>query len=273
MMSKCITSASLVACLAVFLIGVTGLNGTDYEVQVEKAEIYAGDQVIGSYQRGTQFSSSQENNGWVLTSFKGKAGWVASKDIKIINTPKLPSSIPLKVIEWEVLSTAELNAKAEARDPEAMFEIGRRYTTGDRSHQIDTEAYAWYRRAGERGHSMGQYNAGLMCEKGVGTKQDYTASVKWYRMAAAQGNVHAKIGLGQAYFNGLGVSKNRTEASKWYRMAAEQGHAGAQSMLGAMYMDGDGVAQSNTEAIRWLRKAVKQGDKNGKIMLDLLEGR
>ena len=147
----------------------------------------------------------------------------------------------------------------------------------------------------EQGHSLAQYNLGVMYQNGQGVPQDYKEAVKWYRLAAEpdqvnQGVTAAQYYLGWIYQNGQGVPQDYKEAVKWYRLAAEQGRfnlcgsitmylksencvenknisAKAQFELGAMYQNGLGVSQDYKEAVKWYRLSAEQGDPETQYIL------
>ena len=111
----------------------------------------------------------------------------------------------------------------------------------------DSEAVAWYRKAGDQGDDDAQTNLGLgiMYSQGDGVPQDYTEAAKWFGRAAEQGDADAQALLGAMYYEGRSVPQDYGKAVKWYRRAAEQGHAAAQFYLGSMYHEGRGVSQDN----------------------------
>ena len=150
--------------------------------------------------------------------------------------------------------------QAEQGIPQAQFNLGLRYDTGEGVPQNDSEAVKWYRRAAEQGLAEARNNLGLMYDKGEGVPQDDSEAVKWYRRAAEQGLAAAQYNLGVSHFTGRGVPQNYSEAALWYRRAAGQGYAEAQHHLGVMHYNGTGVSQNYREAYIWLSLAVANGD-------------
>ena len=59
-------------------------------------------------------------------------------------------------------------------------------------------------------------------DKGVDYSEagNYREAVKWYRKAAGQGHTLAQYNLGVMYRNGEGVPLDDREAVKWWRKAA-----------------------------------------------------
>lgn len=95
----------------------------------------------------------------------------------------------------------------------------------------------------QEGNASGEFNLGVMYDRGWGVTQDYGQAVFWYRRAAGQGHIVAENNLGAEYARGNGVSQDYAEAAKWYGMAADRGFAYAQSSLAFLYMKGSGVKQ------------------------------
>jgi TPR repeat protein len=69
-------------------------------------------------------------------------------------------------------------------------------------------------------------------------------------MSADQVFDGGQYNLGVLYDRGRGVPQDSTEAAKWYRLASDQGNAVAQNLLGAMYLEDRGVPKSYTEALK-----------------------
>lgn len=72
-----------------------------------------------------------------------------------------------------------------------------------------------------------QFEKGLRYASGEGVEQSSTESAKWYRLAADAGHVEAQKRLGFLYATGKGVDQDYAEAEKWFRKAAENGAIGA----------------------------------------------
>lgn len=114
--------------------------------------------------------------------------------------------------------------------------------------------------AAEKGDPEAQFNLGRKYAEGKGVSQNYAESVKWYRKAADQGHAVAQYGLGLAYYNAKGVAQDYAEALNWFRKAADQGVALAQSNLGVMYARGEGVPKDDVEAYAWYNLAAASNE-------------
>jgi uncharacterized protein len=99
-----------------------------------------------------------------------------------------------------------------------------KYDSGDAVPQDYSEALKWYRRAADQGHSIAQYNLGVLYYRALGVEQDLSEAAKWYRRAAEQGNGDAQFGLGAFYYAGAGVLKDETEALAWFMLSAAAGN-------------------------------------------------
>ena len=107
------------------------------------------------------------------------------------------------------------------------------------------------RQAAEQGLAEGQFNLGVMYDRGKGVPENDKTAVSWFTLAAEQGNANAQYNLGVMYANGDGVPENDKTAVKWFTLAAEQGSANAQDYLGFMYEYGDGVLTDTKRAYMW----------------------
>lgn len=128
----------------------------------------------------------------------------------------------------------------------------------------------------EKGDANGQYNLGLLYNRGLGVPQDYGKAAEWYRKAADQGNSNAQYNLGVMYSTGQGVAKDPAEAMRWYLKAAEKGIPGAQNNLATLYDEGPGGFRDYAQAEKWYRKAAEQGiataQFNLAVMYDIGQG-
>lgn len=104
-----------------------------------------------------------------------------------------------------------------------------------------------------------QYQEGLFYYEGSVRVKDYAQAFKWFEKAAEQGHSKAQFMLASMYLNGEGAIKSRVESLKWYQLSAQQGHVPAQSALGVLYLE----TKNYHEAFVWLEKAAKQGDEIG----------
>ena len=125
------------------------------------------------------------------------------------------------------------------------------------------QAIDLYRKAAEQGNIAGQYNLGIMYEKGLGVKKDATQAIAWYQKGANQKDkdslrnlINAQIKLAGQFYQ----DKNFKDSVLWYRKVADLGSAVGQYNLGILYEKGLGVAKDDNQAHSWFQKAADQGD-------------
>ena len=152
-----------------------------------------------------------------------------------------------------------LQERAERGEPDAQYELGRRYDEGDGMARDGEKAVYWYRKAAEQNHMEAQNNLGVCYEDGVGVRQDFQEAARWYRKSADQGNLYAQYNLAQLYLGGKGVEKSMRQAAEWLSLAAVQGDADSQYALGLLYLRGRGVEKAPDQAAILFRQAADQG--------------
>ena len=107
------------------------------------------------------------------------------------------------------------------------------------------------RQAAEQGLAEGQFNLGVMYDRGKGVPENDKTAVSWFTLAAKQGYAGAQSNLALMYANGNGVPENEKTAVMWFTKAAKQGNAGGQNHMGFMYATGSGVLTDNRRAYMW----------------------
>lgn len=234
---------------------------------------------------------------------------VASKNPNTVTTNSVATNTAYTdnalVEEEEYASTFdEYMAYAKKNDPDAQYNLGYMYETGDGVDQDLLQAKKWYEKAAKQDQPDAQYALaalyyydngvikqnyaeakkwfekaayngddyamnllGYMYEQGHGTKQDYDEALRWYLKAADKNNVYAQRNLGLLYLNGNGVRQNYKLAKEWLEKSAEQNNSTAKACLAYLYIDGLGVKQNYTEAKKWLDSAVEQGDRLAQFYL------
>ena len=155
---------------------------------------------------------------------------------------------------------------AEKGHTDAQYGLGVMYHAGKYVSQSNEKAFKWYKKAAESGHTDAQYRLGVMYNIGQGVPQAPQEAFKWWTKAANNDHTDAQYRLGLIYSNGKDVPRSNEEAFKWFTKAAEKGHTDAQYMLGIIYRDGvEGVNQDSTEALKWLTKAAESGNSNAQF--------
>lgn len=148
---------------------------------------------------------------------------------------------------------------AQAGEPEAQVWLALLYLNGQGVEADAGTALAWFLRAAESGHVVGQANAGALLLMGKSVTPDAERGVALLNQAAEQGDMNALFNLGVVYSSGEQVRQDLEKAADCYRRAAEVGHYPSQSRLGYMYAQGRGVAKDRVQAFLWLTLAAQHG--------------
>ncbi|MBT5665561.1 MAG: sel1 repeat family protein [Rhodospirillaceae bacterium] len=138
----------------------------------------------------------------------------------------------------------------------AQFDLGWIYTKGDGVQKDLAKAFTWFQKAAEQGRAAAQSRLGWLYMRGNGTAKDYAAAHQWFTKAAKQKYTLAYYNLGAMHRLGLGRNKNHAVAAEWYRKGAEAGHAGSQYRYGWYYYRGIGVAKDHREAAVWFKRSA-----------------
>ena len=88
--------------------------------------------------------------------------------------------------------------------------------------------------------------------------QNYPEAFKWYKKAAELGHSGAQNAVGVFYLKGLGVAYNQDEAFRWLHLSADQGFGRAQVNLAYYYHTGEGVPKDSSKAENLLLAAANQ---------------
>lgn len=99
-------------------------------------------------------------------------------------------------------------ARAERRDAEARFELGRLFKLGQGVQRSDVLAVHWWTLAAELGQRDAQYNLGVASMLGEGTEKSELEAFKWFCQAADQAHPDALHSLGQMYSEGAVTPKD-----------------------------------------------------------------
>ncbi len=155
-------------------------------------------------------------------------------------------------------------SKAESTYAPAAIALGFVYDTVDDDYQ---QALTSYQHAAEQKDPIGQFDLGLIYEKGKGRAVDFVKAKELYQQAADSGHRQAMVQLAGLYFNGSLGERDEQEALAWYRKAAELGDRDALYQLGLLAETGVAIKLDFPEAIRYYQQASDKG--NAKAMLAL----
>jgi hypothetical protein len=165
---------------------------------------------------------------------------------------------------------AVTKAKAEAGDPVAQFELGRRFRE---SHDSAT-AHGWFRRAAMQGSVEAQAEVGsdlLDGRSGFSNRGGVTANpgeaIRWIQLAADQGNTWAMGRLGECYLQGKAVPRDPVKAYQWLKLAVDRGGG-----LSKAYLDRLILTVSQDEIARGQALAAQFVPRRLPVPPDLMEG-
>lgn len=181
-----------------------------------------------------------------------------------VATPEVNAQPALINVEGLNFAPAALLSAVQRGEPEALFEIGKRYTDGDGTKKDLEKAAQWYERAADLGFAPAQYIVGNFNEKGLGIDKNPEKARDWYEQAAKGGNVIAMHNLAvlHATPNALAPEPNMAEAFKWFSKAADYGVRDSQVNAGIFYTKGFGTDVNLVEAYKWFSIAGEAGDKD-----------
>ncbi len=145
-------------------------------------------------------------------------------------------------------------------DPQALFEIGARFTDGRGVAADRTEAAKWYKLAADRGLAPAQYRLGNMYEKANGVERNLSEAKRYYQMAADQGNAGAMHNLAVLLASDAAGAPDFKAAGDWFIKASNLGVRDSQFNLAILYARGSGVPQSLEESYKWFAIAARDGD-------------
>ena len=155
-----------------------------------------------------------------------------SKDTKTTNNKALVDKAIKDLHNGNVESGLEaLHKLAEKNDPEAEFTLGDVHEFGLENYE---EAFIWYERAAEHGHSKARFCLANMYMAGKGTEVDYQEAVRWYQLAAKDGIPDAQFMMGEFLRVGKVIPQDLAEAKRWYELASRNGTSQAQERLNQM---------------------------------------
>lgn len=132
---------------------------------------------------------------------------------------------------------------------------------------LDSEAYAWCKRAADMGNVGGLYRLGVCYAKGIGVEKEREKAIKYFELDAMKSSIY-QYELGMAYMKGLeGLRMDMAEALKWLEMAATNGVLRAQYELGKRYTKGSNLKKNMAEALKWLEMAANNGELRAQVDL------
>lgn len=146
-------------------------------------------------------------------------------------------------------------AAAELGHPEACLRVG----SAANKRGEPEQAIRWYEKAEAANLEMqSSVNLAFLYSEGRGVEKDLDRAFAYAKRAADKGYPRGQVQLGYFYELGYGVEKDIQHARKLYRLAAIQ-DAGSMHNLGSIWLHGKGVERDPLFAENWFRLAVVNG--------------
>lgn len=155
-------------------------------------------------------------------------------------------------------------SRAENSYAPAAVALGFVYDTVDDDYH---QAFLAYSIAAEKQDRNGQYNLGLLYEKGKGRPVDVNRASELYRSAAEKGHAQAMVQLAGLYFNGLLGERDEDQALDWTNKAAALGNRDALYQLGLLSETGVSTKLDLTVALHNYQLAASKGHAKARLAL------
>jgi len=153
---------------------------------------------------------------------------------------------------------------AKAKYAPAGVALGFVYETVDDDYK---QALLGYQLAAQQGDPVGQFNLGLVYEKGKGYPVDYAKAKALYEKAAAQGHSQSMVQLAGLYFNGLAGERSQEMALDWYKKAAALHDQDALYQLGLLSETGVATKLDFAKALNYYKQSAVRGNIKAKLAL------
>lgn len=121
-------------------------------------------------------------------------------------------------------------------------------------------AKAWplLKEAALAGNPEAQYNLGNAYETGEFIRKSLSTSTEWYARSAAQGYSKAIYKMMLAYRHGLGIDKNPEKAFAAAQLCAAEGNIDCMHHLVGCYQEGWATSKDPSKMIEWALRLAKQ---------------
>lgn len=149
----------------------------------------------------------------------------------------------------------ELLLSAKNGDAESQYELGIRNKRGENigglKQERRAEAYDWFAKAAQNGHTAAAYEAGMCCLTGEGTAKSALAAQNFFIISAQKNNPAAQYELGELFF----IKKDYFEAVKWFSLSAKTDNWDALKRLAECYKYGLGIVRDEIKSKNLIKKA------------------
>ncbi len=168
----------------------------------------------------------------------------------------------VKIWYRDIQNIEDLEEIKEAKIPDVLFMLGRRYLYQDRGRNIE-KGIAYLEEAHQLGCDDATYFlAGLYTKNYFWLKskikKDEKKGFEYYQQLAEKGNEHALVEIGRFYYEGRVVRQDFAKAKEYFEKAGSNGSY----WLGVMYSRGDGVPQDYQKAYEHFLNNLRSGSYN-----------
>ena len=129
-------------------------------------------------------------------------------------------------------------AAAKKGHPQAHYNLGLLFLTGDGKPENPHRAFLHLRFAAQQGLAAAQYDLAALYQRGHGVDPNAYEAARWLRTAAASGLAVAQYEYAVALLSGRGFNADRPRVLDYLKAAAKSGFAGAQNRLAHIYAAG-----------------------------------
>lgn len=162
-----------------------------------------------------------------------------------------------------------LKEKAESGDMNAQYQYARSLSNVS-FDEAQKQAFAWFLKAAEQGHSGAQNSVGYRYYYGKGVAQDYNKAFYWYNEAANRGEATAIYNVAICYENGRGVTKSPSRAFESYKKSADLGYEPGKLALAGCYNGGTGTSLDYSKAFQLYSELADRDNTKAQYELALM---
>lgn len=121
-----------------------------------------------------------------------------------------------------------------------------------------SKAWPFLKEAALAGHPEAQYNLGYAYETGDFIRKNLSTSTEWYSRSAAQGYTKAIYKMMLAYRYGLGIDKNPEKAFASAQKCAAEGNIDCMHHLVGCYQEGWATEKDPSKMLEWAVRLAQQ---------------
>ena len=158
--------------------------------------------------------------------------------------------------------------KAEANGDVPELKVAELFKASVIGTEDAKEAFAWYKKAANKGNAFAGYELARRYENGIGVEKNIEKAIHWYELSSVKKYEKSQIAMGRFYLEGVDkhIEVNTLKAMKYLLSPAENGNPYAALQLGKIYLEGTEIAQDIPQAQKWLTIAA-DGDEVEAMMI------